>query len=327
MKAYVFCFAVWMGVLSSCTSLEVLSFDQLNPAKISYPESISHVAVVNNMPETPEYRKPGIITLGDLDAPGKKSAEMLAGALADSKYFDQVMICDSVVHPANGAASFSQPEVARLAEGLDADLIFSLDRVSVHTRKEEVYYPGLAAPWPVLRMQVKSVASVYVPSRMAPVQVLSVADSADYDIQMLSSDKQLLEEGTRMAVAGLCRQMVPYWTTADRLYYNGGTVEMRDAGVYVKEHNWEQACEQWKLLYDRSKAKGMKFRAAFNLALGNEMLGDLQEALNWLKKSRALIDTGSDEERIVKFYESQLEQRTRDLMYLNTQMGRFQNKF
>ena len=71
----------------------------------------------------------------------------------------------------------------------------------------------------------------------------------------------------------------------------------------------------------------MKFRAAFNLALGNEMLGDLQEALNWLKKSRALIDTGSDEERIVKFYESQLEQRTRDLMYLNTQMGRFQNKF
>lgn len=176
-------------------------------------------------------------------------------------------------------------------------------------------------------MQVKSVASVYVPSRMAPVQVLSVADSADYDIQMLSSDKQLLEEGTRMAVAGLCRQMVPYWTTADRLYYNGGTVEMRDAGVYVKEHNWEQACEQWKLLYDRSKAKGMKFRAAFNLALGNEMLGDLQEALNWLKKSRALVDTGSDEERIVKFYESQLEQRTRDLMYLNTQMGRFQNKF
>lgn len=72
------------GVLTSCTSLEVLSFDQLNPAKISYPESISHVAVVNNMPETPEYRKPGIITLGDLDAPGKKSAEMLAGALADS---------------------------------------------------------------------------------------------------------------------------------------------------------------------------------------------------------------------------------------------------
>ena len=71
----------------------------------------------------------------------------------------------------------------------------------------------------------------------------------------------------------------------------------------------------------------MKFRAAFNLALGNEMLGDLQEALNWLKKSRALVDTGSDEERIVKFYESQLEQRTRDLMYLNTQMGRFQNKF
>ena len=109
MKAYVFCFAVWMGVLTSCPSLEVLSFDQLNPAKISYPESISHVAVVNNMPETPEYRKPGIITLGDLDAPGKKSAEMLAGALADSKYFDQVMICDSVVHPANGAASFSQP--------------------------------------------------------------------------------------------------------------------------------------------------------------------------------------------------------------------------
>ena len=326
MKIYTLCAVALMCCLASCSSIQTLTFDQLCPATVNFPERVRNVAVVNNMPATPEAKRT-LLTLGEMNGNGKKSAEMLASSLADSKYFNQVMICDSVVHPANGAASFSQPEVARLAEGLDADLIFSLDRVSVHTRKEEVYYPGLAAPWPVLRMQVKSVASVYVPSCVAPVQVLSVADSADYDIQMLSSDKQLLEEGTRMAVAGLCRQMVPYWTTADRLYYNGGTVEMRDAGVYVKEHNWEQACEQWKQLYDRSKAKGMKFRAAFNLALGNEMLGDLQEALNWLKKSRALIDTGSDEERIVKFYESQLEQRTRDLMYLNTQMGRFQNKF
>lgn len=327
MKAYVFCFAVWMGVLTSCTSLEVLSFDQLNPAKINYPESISHVAVVNNMPEIPEYRKPGVITLGELNAPGEKSAEMLAGALADSKYFDQVMICDSVVHPANGAVSFSQAEIARLTSGLDADLIFSLDRITVHTRKEELYYPGLAAPWPVLRMQVESVASVYVPSRVAPVQVLAVADSADYDIQMLSSDKQLLEEGTRLAVAGLYQKMVPYWSKTDRLYYSGGTVEMRDAAIYVKEHDWEQACVQWKLLFERSRSKRMKFRAAFNLALGNEMQGDLQEAMNWLKKAYGQIETGSEEERIVKFYESQLEHRSKDLMYLHTQMGRFENKF
>jgi hypothetical protein len=39
-----------------------------------------------------------LLTLGEMNGNGKKSAEMLASSLADSKYFNQVMICDSALN-------------------------------------------------------------------------------------------------------------------------------------------------------------------------------------------------------------------------------------
>ena len=81
-------------VLASCSSVQFLSFDQLCPADVSFPEQLRNVAVVNNMPPIPSP-KSGVLTLGHLEGDGKTSAEALAESLADTRYFDQVIICDS----------------------------------------------------------------------------------------------------------------------------------------------------------------------------------------------------------------------------------------
>lgn len=41
---------------------------------------------------------------------------------------------------------------------------------------------------------------------------------------------------------------------------------MRDAGVYVRENNWDSAFELWKQIYDKGKGR-QKMRAAFNIGL------------------------------------------------------------
>ena len=81
------------------------------------------------MPATPEAKRT-LLTLGEMNGNGKKSAEMLASSLADSKYFNQVMICDSALNDTHfaGRRILTQKEVQQLAGELDADLIFSLDQ-------------------------------------------------------------------------------------------------------------------------------------------------------------------------------------------------------
>ena len=87
------CMLVAWG-FASCVSVQTLSFDQLCPAEVSLPGQVESVAVVNNMPSIPQAKN-SVATLGSLNGDGKQTAEAFAAALADSRYFNQVIICDS----------------------------------------------------------------------------------------------------------------------------------------------------------------------------------------------------------------------------------------
>ena len=167
-----------MCCLASCSSIQTLTFDQLCPATVNFPERVRNVAVVNNMPATPEAKRT-LLTLGEMNGNGKKSAEMLASSLADSKYFNQVMICDSALNDTHfaGRRILTQKEVQQLAGELDADLIFSLDQVGIQTERDELVYPGIAASWPVIKAKVTPVLSIYLPERERPIQVIAKTDS------------------------------------------------------------------------------------------------------------------------------------------------------
>ena len=70
-------------VLSSCTSVRILSFEELAPAKYNFPADVRTVAVVNNMPELSSTSEKGVLTLGELNADGKTAAEALATSIPD----------------------------------------------------------------------------------------------------------------------------------------------------------------------------------------------------------------------------------------------------
>lgn len=327
MKKYMLWTVAAFSLLSSCTSVRTLSFDELAPAKFNFPSDVKTVAVVNNMPEV-SIPEEGVLTLGELNAEGKASAEALATSLADSKYFSQVVICDSALHPkAQSRVMLSPEEIRKLTSDLEADLILSLDEVKIHTAKEDVFYPELAMIWQAIGMKVTPVLSIYMPSREKPLHVIASTDSMYWDIAELSSDKPLMEESSRMTASMLTRQLVPYWNTVSRSYFGGGCVEMRDAEVYLRENDWEGARQLWAVLYNRYKKGNLKMKAAFNTALSYEMSGDLQQAREWLDKALALMKPGSSEERIVKFYDEQLKERMETTARLHLQMSRFDNKF
>ena len=158
MKNIIAIACVVLSVMTSCSSIESLTFDQLNPAaQANFPASVRQIAVVNNMPQIPDAAN-NIMTLGETEGDGKQSASALASALADSKYFDEVIICDSalnhkkIVKPTddnlnNEAQAFpvhtlKQEEVTELCQMLNADMLFSLDRILINKEKKYIRYLG-----------------------------------------------------------------------------------------------------------------------------------------------------------------------------------------
>lgn len=92
------------------------------------------------------------------------------------------------------------------------------------------------------------------------------------------------EEAASYAAYMLTQMLVPYWKQTERIYYDGGCVEMRDAAVCVRENDWQGAYDLWKSLFDHSKSNKLKIKSAFNLALASEMQGDLPQAEKWMKE-------------------------------------------
>jgi hypothetical protein len=328
MKIYALCAAALVCCLASCGSIQTLTFDQLCPATVNFPEQVRNIAVVNNMPAIPEAKRT-LLTLGDMNGNGKRSAEMLASALADSKYFNQVMICDSALNETSmsGRRVLTVQEVTQLAEELDADAIFSLDQVNIHTERDEIFYPGLPGTWSVIKAKVTPVLSLYIPGRERPMNIIAKTDSLQWDAGMAPSDRQMQEEAASFSAYMLTQMLVPYWQQAERLYYDGGCVEMRDAAVCVRENDWQGAYDLWHSLYEQTRSKKLKVRSAINLALASEMQGDVMQAEKWLKEVEDKIVPGSDEDVVWKFYAGQLAKRIKEFPHLNSQMSRFGNNF
>ena len=317
--------------LVSCSSVQSFTFDELIPAETSFPERLTTVAVVNNMVSIPTP-KSTLLTLGTLEGDGKMAAEVLANSLADSRYFSQIIICDSALQekeatPFRGIRTLSAREVETLTAELGVDMLFSLDRIAVHTEKKQIVYPQLTVPFEALEIQLVPTLSVYIPGRDKPMQVITVHDSIYWDIDPYLSDKVVVKDVSERAASLLTSYLVPHWENTARIYFGGGSPEMRDAVVLLNENDWGAARSLWESLYANRKKGSLKLKAAFNVALACEMQGDIHQAIEWLAKAKVLSKPGSEEERLIEFYTSLLDKRKKELPKLELQMGRFQNKF
>ncbi|WP_300728437.1 DUF6340 family protein [uncultured Bacteroides sp.] len=319
-----------LGLLTSCSSVRLLTFDQLTPAQVSYPVQVKNIAVVNNMPPVPEAKR-NVVTLGDIGADGKISAEALATALADSKYFNQVMICDSVLYSseqeAKGVYTLPMSSVDQLLADLDADMLFSYDRLFIQAQKEKVYYPDMPVGWDVVKVKIAPLVSLYVAHKDKPVQVVSKSDSLFFEIDPRLDDSEIRKEAALVAAGLLAKHFTPYWASAERFYFDGGNSYMRDAGVCVRENDWEGAQKIWEKLFNRSKSDKVKVRTAFNLALACEMTGDFDGANRWMEEAKKHLNPNSQDKTTVDVYAVQLSKRIAEMPYLNMQMSRFNNNF
>lgn len=345
---YVF-FLLFCLLLSSCKVVNSISIDYLLPADVSYPEGIKTVAVVNNTLQDSIGRKRVLNNisntdnreLGVIDCDSKTVTEELAQNLADANYFDQVVICDSALRQNDHSSRenrLSQEEVRELSEDLGVDMIVSLEDANMAIKRRYFHVPDYTAVQSSLDATVNTVVRLYLPVRAIPLVTLSDKDSIYWIINSRSLTEEIVKEASSFAATLPVRHLVPTWTTVDRYYYASGSVDLRDAAVYVKENEWDKAFELWSKV---NKEKNEKFQmySAFNIALYYEMKDNLEAAKEWCEKARDLADKKqrrnskgevtepTQDYAMTSLYLLDLDKRMNNVSKLTLQMDRFKGDF
>lgn len=316
-------------LLASCSSLQTISFDQLQAADVSFPDAVRKVAVINNMPVLKAKDNHETLS-GELEGDGKVASEALAENMANVNYFDEVVICDSVFRANDEVPRvnviLTKEEIQKLSEDLGVDMILSFDRIHIQTKPGVLFYPDYPMPIDAVDGIISPIVRVYIPSRDKPLFVIAKQDTISWEIDPTLSDQKIVKEASEYAASVPVEHLLPHWESVTRFYYDGGNIEMRDAGVCLRENDWDGAFNLWKTAYEKRKGQ-QKMKAAFNIALYYEIKDNVEQAKEWMEKAKKLVKSGTRDEQLITFYSLELENREGKLSKLRIQMKRFDDNF
>lgn len=322
---------------SACTTINTLYFDRLEPAQISFPNSVRKVGIVNNMPLVTNSEQGWVQTDVVLEGDGKVVAEALAQQIASTRYFDEVVISDSALCPLKVSLQegrtlkedwqgnmLSMEQVNEWTDKLGVDMLFSVERVRINLKKgvEFTNYIGQVS---VIDGIITPMLRMYIPNRNRPFLSVTKKDTIYWHPNVKLSLADVVKESSEHIASVLLPVLLPYWEEAARNYYDGGSVDMRDAGVYLREDNWEEAYALWKKVYESKKGK-QKMRAAFNLALYHELQGELEQSEKYLDVAFQLAKPNTTDAVLIQTYRIQLDSLNKKHQQLRIQMNRFGNK-
>jgi len=308
---------------TSCVSVKYVSFECLQGAEVNYPNQVRKVGLINCVPVMSEQDWDKFGIPGFCEGEGELTTEILAQEIAETRYFEQVVISDSVLVPLDADGELSCGQIDSLIHDLGVDMLFTVERVKLRMEKGMAWSPKHMRDIPALHVEITPLVGAYKEGRELPLFKLCKSDTLSCEWTRNLPLQEIVEAASEHAATSSVKHLLPYWEEMDRYYFDGGISEMRDAGVYLREQNWTEAAELWKTIYDKKKGK-YKMYAAFNLALYHEMQSEFDLAMEYLKVASQLAADDSSEEDLIRFYLSQLEEQAKQNRRLQIQMKRFE---
>lgn len=313
-------FLVLSVALWSCSNIQWIYVDRLAPAKVSIPDKVRRIAVVNNQPV---MENPHVLNFWMMDT--RVLVDSLAQRLADSHYFNEVVVLDSVLTTMSDPISYdrrqlSLPVVNKLSRQLGVDMLVSVEFAGF-VLDDEMNYPYYSGT-------IYSLVKLYIPGQENPYVHTIQEKEEIYD-----APGQLLEEWVyTKAISVLYSQIVPHWISVELPYYTGANVDMRDASVYVREGNWEKVLDLWQRQL-KHKNHFRRMEANLNMAVWHEVHDDsIGMAKQYAQKAKELLKkkknrTYLDRRRFISDYIRGMEERGKDLERVKEQMRRFSDDF
>ena len=316
--AFYFLFSI-AGVLGlgGCSAIKTVNIQLLQPPPYIVSDSIQSVTVLNRS-MTPDFKNWDRDSLEQLladkglamDTTLRDSIaadtviQVAAHQLFNSGRYDVVIPKERNL--TNFLPSTLRPEpldsefVSAMCQNFNTNALLVLESFSedVKTDFEKGYQPDFSGNmveiyYGALDVSYHSHWRLYDPKYPEKTREFGVSDTIYWDAygntaeemyMKLPSIKEALIEGGVVTGQDLANKIAPQWKDARRHLFATGNKEIDKAIPLAEKGNWDEAQKIWEE-YANSGSKSRRSKIEFNLALANEMNGDIEKAIAWGVKS------------------------------------------
>ncbi len=103
--------------------------------------------------------------------------------------------------------------------------------------------------------------------------------------QYFTPVKQALAEAGIAAALDFAEKIAPGWREEKRLFYVKGDNNLKSAGTFIDNSQWDQAMALWKETAEEAGSANLKSKAQLNIAIACEIQGNIDDAISWALKS------------------------------------------
>jgi len=299
--------------LVSCKTNQ-LYLNVVEPAPVQLPSAITSVGIINRYLHTDETKVIDAIdkTLSlegkNLDKDGAaESVKGLTDELAGNVRFSSVVVIDDIKFKTPGTLNFPSPLNWEIVEMIcsekNTDALFALEKYDTDTRvnysSQKVDIQTPLGKIPGLEHQVNMETLVKTGWRIYYPFTRSILDEYSYDESIvftgrgvnplvaasaLIGRKEAVNQVSNKSGHGYAMRLLPYQIRVTRDYYVKGTNNFKIAKRKAQVGKWDEAGQLWEEETNNSSGK-IAGRACYNMAIINEINGDLDTALGWAQKA------------------------------------------
>ena len=299
--------------LASCKTQE-LYLNVIEPAPVTLPPYIKSVGVINRSMPTDETKAIDIIDKAlslegtNLDKEGaRESIKGLSDELLNNKRFDVIKTLNEIDFRTPRMQLFPVPLsweiVAQICTEEGTDALFSLEkfdtdtRINYSNRKVDIKTPLGSIPGIEHQANMETIVKtgwrIYDPASMMILDEYIYQESIVFSGRGLNpllaaaaliGRKDAVNEVSYKAGSGYALRILPYNLRVMRDYYVKGTNNFKIARRKAQLGKWDEAGELWHRETENSSMK-IAGRATYNMAIINEINGDLDSALRWAQKA------------------------------------------
>ncbi len=188
-------------------------------------------------------------------------------------------------------------EVKRICETFETDALLVLERYYMKiSTKYQVYSTPEGEPVYAsasIDSKYDAVVRIYDPINESIVSQMVVDDTISWYEEDNSTKRlfrrlptiknALTETGIQIAL-DLDDKLSPIWKKESRIFFVLEKTDEIRITQMAKENRWQEIYDYWET-YSNASQKSTKSKAEFNLALASEMLGAIDQAIEWATKS------------------------------------------
>ncbi len=300
-------------ILISC-STQQLYLNVVEPAPVTIPAYIKSIGVINRSIATDKTKALDALDKAfslegvNLDKEGAmESIRGLSDELIKNTRFNEVKTLNDIDFRTSALTDFPTPLtweiVGQICTETKTDALFSLEKfdtdthLNYSTRKVTIKTPLGSIPGlehqADMETLVKTGWRIYDPSSKTILDEYIYNESVVFTgrginplvaAAALVGRKDAVNQVSNKAGQGYALRIIPYRLRVMRDYYVKGTNNFKIAKRKAQVGKWDDAGVLWEKETTNSKTK-VAGRACYNMAIINEINGDLDSALKWAQKS------------------------------------------